>query len=90
MFQRRWNIFHLSSKDETPTEPSEVEMCNLPDEKFKVMIIKMFKELRRGLQEQKRRFEVFNKELENVTKNQTEMKNTITEMKMHQKESTVD
>ena len=85
MFQRRWNIFHLSSKDETPTEPSEVEMGNL-----KVMIIKMFKELRRGLQEQKERFKVFNKELENVTKNQTEMKNTITEMKMHQKESTVD
>ena len=36
-------------QDETSTEPSEVEMGNLPDEKFRVMIIKMFKELRRGL-----------------------------------------
>ena len=59
MFQRRWNIFHLSSKDETPTEPSEVEMGNLPDEKFKVMIIKMFKELRRKLDEWSKKLEVF-------------------------------
>ena len=46
-------------QDETSTEPSEVEMGNLPDEKFKVMIIKMFKELRRKSDEWSKKLEVF-------------------------------
>ena len=40
-------------QDETSTEPSEVEMGNLPDEKFKVMIIKMFKEFKICLDKQR-------------------------------------
>ena len=38
-------------QDETSTEPSEVEMGNLPDEKFKVMIIKMFNKFKRRIGE---------------------------------------
>lgn len=68
MFQRRWNIFHLSSKDETPTEPSEVEMGNLPDEKFKVMIIKMFNKLGRRMDEHGVNLK---KVIENITKSET-------------------
>ena len=34
--------------------------------------------------------ENFNKEFENMKKNQTEVKNTINEIKIHQKKSTVD
>ena len=61
-------------------ELSEVEICNLPDKKFKIMIVKMFKGLGRRLDEQIEKLNVLNKELENIKKNQTEMKNTITEM----------
>ena len=44
------------------------------------MIVKMIKELRRRMLEQSGKLDVFNKELENI-KNQTELKNTVTEMK---------
>ena len=55
------------------------------------MIIKIIKELRRRIDEQSEKLEVFNKELKNIKNHQTEMKNTITEMKnIQQKESTVD
>lgn len=44
------------------------------------MIVKMFKELRRRLNEQGEKLEVFNRELRNINKNRIEMKNAITEM----------
>ena len=47
---------------------------------FKAMIVKMFKELRRRLNEQGEKLEVFNRELRNINKNRIEMKNAITEM----------
>jgi len=42
--------------------------------------VKMFKELRRRLNEQGEKLEVFNRELRNINKNRIEMKNAITEM----------
>ena len=71
-------------QDKIPEEElNEVEISSLliPDREFKVMIIKMFKELRRRLDEQSEKLEVFNKEFKNIKKNQTEMKNTMTETK---------
>ena len=47
----------------------------------------MFKQLRRKLDEKIKKSEVFNKELENIKKNQAEMKNT---RKIHQKESKIN
>ena len=47
-----------------------MEISNLPNKEFKVMIIKMFKELRRRLDKKNKKLEVFNKELENIKKNQ--------------------
>ena len=47
------------------------------------MIMRMFKELRRGLNEHSEKFEVFNKELKNIKNNQAEMKNRIAEMKKY-------
>ena len=42
----------------------------------------MFNELRKRLDEQSEKLEIFNKELHNIEKNQTEMKKkTITEIK---------
>ena len=48
--------------------------------KFKVMIIKVIKELKR-MDAQSKKLEVFNKELKNIKNNQAELKNIITEMK---------
>lgn len=53
-----------------------MEISNLPNKDFMVMITKTLNELGRRMSE--RRF--FNKELENI-KNHTELKNTITKMK---------
>ena len=53
-------------------------MSNLPDKEFKVMIIRMFTELRRRMDELSKNF---NKEFENIRKNQTDLKDTITEIR---------
>ena len=75
-------MFQKKEQDKTSEEElSEVEIGNLPKKEFKVMIVKMTKELRRKNSDQNEKWEVFNKELENIKNNQTEMKNTITEMK---------
>ena len=55
-----------------------MEISKLSHKEFKVMIIKMLKELRRRMDEHS---EKFNRELENIKKNQTELKNIITEIK---------
>ena len=55
-----------------------MEISNLPNKEFKVMIIKMLHKLRRRMDEPSKKF---NKELENIEKNQTYLKNTITEIK---------
>ena len=70
--------FQMKEQDKTPEELSEVVKSNLPDKEFKVMIIKMLNELRRRMDEHS---EKFNKQLENINKNQTEQNNTINEIK---------
>ena len=70
----------MKEQEKNPEEElSEVEITTLPNKEFKVMIIKMFSKLRRRMV---KHCEKFNKELENKKKNQTELKNTITE-KIH-------
>ena len=44
------------------------------------MIVKMFTELRRILNEQGEKLEVFNRELRSINKSRIEMKNAMTEM----------
>ena len=63
-----------------------MKISNLPDRDVKVIIIKMFNKLGKIMIEYSANF---NKELENIKK-QGELKNTIPEIKIHQKESTVD
>ena len=43
MKQQR-NMFQMKEEDKTPEEQSEVEISNLPDKEFKVMIIKLKQE----------------------------------------------
>lgn len=66
-------MFQTKEQDKTPEEElSEVEVSNLPNKEFKVMIIKLFHELRRKVEEHKRSL--------TKSQNQTEMKDTITEI----------
>ena len=60
--RQQTSIFQMKEQDKIPEELSEVEMGNLPSGEFKVMSIKMFKELGRRLNEQSEKLKVFNKE----------------------------
>lgn len=55
---------------------NKLETSNLPDEKFKILIISMLNELG-----EKNRWSHRNKEWKNIKKNPPELKNTIAEMK---------
>ena len=79
-------MFQMKEQDKTPEEQqSEVERANLPEKEFKVMIVKMIQELEKKMDAQSEKLqEVFNKELENIKNNQTELKNTITEKELYQ------
>ena len=79
----RWQgkIFQMKGQSKTPEELSEVEIGNLPQKWFWVVIVKIIKEVGRRMDAEREMLEVFSKELENTKNNQTDMKNTITEMK---------
>ena len=47
-----------------------MEIGNLPKTEFRVMIIKMIKELKRRMDAQSEKLEVFKRVLENITKHQ--------------------
>ena len=53
-------MFQMKEEAKTPGgELSEVEMGNLPEKEFKVMMIKMIKELGRRMDEQSEKLEIF-------------------------------
>ena len=64
-------------------ELSKVEMDNLLSKELKIMIVKMIKKLRRRMDEQNEKSDVFNNELKNKERNQT--KNIIIEIKKYTK-----
>ena len=56
-------MFLMKEQDKIPEKwLSEVEIGNLVDKEFKIMIIKILEGLRRSLEEQSEHVEVFNKE----------------------------
>ena len=65
-------------KNNSEKELNKREISNMPDEGIKVMIVKIFTRLERRMEELS---EAFNKEIENIKKNQSELRNTITEIK---------
>ena len=76
MFQR--------NQKKTQKELSEVEIVNLPEKEFRVMIVKMIQNLRKRMETQTERIqEMFNKELEDLKNKDIEMNNTIAEIKIH-------
>lgn len=56
-----------------------MKVCKRPSQEFRVTNINNFNELRRR---KNKPSEKFNKELENIKKYQTELKNTITKVKI--------
>ena len=84
------NMFQMKEQDKTSEgELSEMETSNLPSKEFKVMIIKMLKELGRRMDKQSENLDVLT-ELENIKKNETAVKNTITEIQNTLEEINVD
>ena len=68
MFQRKEQDTYLEK------ELREREINNLPDIEYKLIVINLFTGLRRRANEH---IEIFNKELENIKKNQSELKNIV-------------
>ena len=70
------------SNERTRKTPEKItkktQINNLPDKEFKALVIRMLTELGKRIDKHS---ENFNQELENIKKNQSELKNTITEMK---------
>lgn len=65
-------------QDKTPEELSEIEIGSLTEREFRVMFVKMIKELRRRINEQSEKSDFFL--TKRSYKEKTEIKNTITEM----------
>ena len=61
-----------------PDETNEEEIGSLPEKEFTVMTVKMIQNLGNRMEKIQ---EMFNKDLEELKNKQTEMNNTITEMK---------
>ena len=73
----------MKEQNKTPEKQlNEVEIGNLPEKEFRIMIVKMIQDLRKRMEAKiKNMQEMFNKELQELKNKQTEMNNTITEMK---------
>ena len=81
--KRQRTIYQMKEQDKTPEKQlNEVEIDNLPEKDFKIMIVKMIQDLGKRMEAKIEKMqEMFNKDLEGLKNKQTEMNNTITEMK---------
>ena len=84
-------MYQMKEQDKTPEKQlNEVEIGNLPEKEFRIMVVKMIQDLGKRMEAKIEKMqEMFNKDLEELKnkhleelKNkQTEMNNTIIEMK---------
>ena len=84
-------MHQMKEQDKTPEKQiNEVEIGNLPEKEFRIMIVKMIQDLRKRIEAKIEKMqeminkdvkELKNKHLEELKNKQTEMNNTITEMK---------
>ena len=64
-------MFQTMEQDKNQEQLSEVETGNLPEKEFKVMIVKMIKDLRKRMEAQTEKIqEMFNKYLEDFKNKQ--------------------
>ena len=73
----------MKEQDKNPQKQiNEVEISNLPEKEFRIMIVKMIQDLGKRMEAKIEKMqEMLSKDLEEIKNKQTEMKNTITEMK---------
>ena len=76
-------MYQMKEQDKTPKKQlNKVEIGNLPEKEFRIMIVKMIQDVGKRMEAKIEKMqEVFNKDLEELKNKQTEMTNTITEMK---------
>ena len=76
-------MYQMKEQDKTPDKQlSEVEIGNLPEKEFRIMIVKMMQNLGKRMEAKiEKTYEMFNKDLGELKNKPTEMNNTITEMK---------
>ena len=81
--KRQRAMYQMKEQDKTPEKQlNEVEIGNLPEKEFRIMIERMIQDLGKTMEAKIEKMqEMFNKELEELKNKQTEMNNTITEMK---------
>ena len=76
-------MYQTKGQDKTPEKQlHEVEIGNLPEKEFRIMIVKMIQDLGKRMEAKIEKMqEMLNKGREEWKNKQTEMNNTITEMK---------
>ena len=76
-------MLQMKEQDKIPEEQlSELEIGNLPEKELRIIIVKSTQDLGRRMEAQTEKIkEMFSKELKNIRHKQTELNNTITEMK---------
>ena len=80
--KRQRAMYQMKEQDKTPEKQlNEMEMCNLPDKEFRIMIVKMIQYLGKRMDAKIENMqEMFNKDLEELkNKDQEELKNKKTE-----------
>ena len=73
----------MKEQDKPPEKQlNKVEIGNLPEKEFRIMILKMIQGLRKRMQAKIEKMqEMFHKDLKELKNKQTERNNTVTEMK---------
>ena len=76
-------MYQMKEQDKIPEKQlNEVEIGNIPEKEFRIMIVKMIQDLgKRREAKMEKMQEMFNKDLEELTNKETEMNTTINEMK---------
>ena len=76
-------MYQIKEQDKTPEKQlNEVDIGNLPEKEFRIMIVKMIQDLGKRIEAKIEKMqEMFNEDLEELKNKQTEMNNTLTEMK---------
>ena len=76
-------MYQMKEQDKTPEKQlNEVELGNLPEKEFRIMIVKVIQDLGKRMEAKIEKMqEMFNKDLEELKNKQTEMNTTISEMK---------
>ena len=97
--KRQRNIQQVKEHDKSPpNQTEEEEIRSLPEKEFRIMIVKMIQNCENKMELQTNRLEtriqmmqeMFNKDLEEIKKNQSIMNKSISEIKSTLEETTVE